>query len=90
MPKTSPQQPPDESDKERVSNECQITVYCPPVLWQNARIFIDALKLAKKGKPGPKPPKSASALVVQLLANHLRTNGPKVGVRLPEDFLKKQ
>lgn len=89
MSKKSPKPQPEDPERERVSNECQITFYCPPVLWQNAKIFVDALKLAKKGKSGVPPPKSASALVVRLLAKEIRAKGPKVGVRLPDEFQKK-
>lgn len=89
MPKNSPKQPSQEPEKDRVSSNHQKTFYCDPDLWVKVQTFIDASQIATKGKTGPKPPKSTSALIVDLLAKHLGKNGPKVGVRLPEKFLKK-
>lgn len=91
MAKISQKPEPEETPQERVSNECQITMYCNPDLWEKAKAFVKAANQAeRKGKPGRKPPKSTSALVVRLLTEHLRSNGPKVGVRLPDDLLKKK
>jgi hypothetical protein len=89
MPPKKPNPPTETPDKERISNEAQTTIYCPPQLWENTKTFVKALKKAKEGRPGPRPPKSASALVVKLLIAHLQAEGAKVGVKLPADLLQK-